>query len=419
LSAGSGARRLSPVPALLCCIALGCAGGQAPRGPQPDAPSPTTVIVIGVDALRWDLYGTAPPHLTSLAARGASASRMVPPFPTKTFPAFYTLATGLHPGRHGLVGNKIRDPSLGDDFSLGNRDAVRDGRWYGGEPIWVTAERQGVRTATYFWPGSEAEIGGYRPTRWLPYDGSVPNADRVAAVLAWLQDPPELRPRLIMLYFSTIDEAAHDHPLDSDEVRSALFEVDEAIGALLAGIDRLGRRDSTHLVVVADHGMAPTSARRAIFVDELFDVADADYLDENPLLWIYPREGRLDALLASLRDAHPHLTVHTSDRLSERYHYRHPRVAPVIAIADEGWSIVSREAWTGLPPDHEAGTHGYDNRLPSMAAAFIAAGPAIEPGSSVDEIESVDVYPFLCRLLGIAPASSDGDPRALEACLRR
>ena len=86
------------------------------------------VILISLDAFRWDyLQRPAAVNLRALAARGVHSERLVPAFPTKTYPNHYSLVTGLYTEHHGIVANSIADAVLGT-FATGNDPAAHDGR---------------------------------------------------------------------------------------------------------------------------------------------------------------------------------------------------------------------------------------------------------------------------------------------------
>src|SRR5687767_8370331 len=209
--------------AMLAIVSLALAArGEAPTAEQQTpAPAPAhgsgginraehlakpSLVLLSFDGFRADYLNRFDlPNFRRFIARGTRADAMRPVFPSTTFPNHYSLVTGLHPGHHGIVENGFFDPARNAAYSFRNEATVTDGSWYGGEPIWVTAERQGMVAASFFWPGSEAAIKGVRPTSWNKYDGTIPNADRVATVLEWLRRPAEQRPHVITLYFSDVD----------------------------------------------------------------------------------------------------------------------------------------------------------------------------------------------------------------------
>jgi predicted AlkP superfamily pyrophosphatase or phosphodiesterase len=378
------------------------------------------VLLVSLDGFRADYLDRGrTPNLARLAREGVHARWMVPSYPSLTFPNHYTLVTGLRPDRHGIVHNTMADPVLGT-FNLSARAAVGDGRWWGGEPIWVTAQRAGLPTATLFWPGSEAAIGGVRPTRWRPYDKDVPPQARVDTVLGWLAEPLATRPRLATLYLEALDHAAHQAGPDSSELDLQLAQVDAQIGRLLQGLAQRGLRERVNLVVVSDHGMAPVTRERTLVIEDLVDAADAGIVNSGEVLGFAPVAGREAQARARLLGRHRGYECWDKARLPARWHYgTHPRIPPIVCQTDEGWVAVPRARIERHAPGTTRGAHGFDPQLPSMRALFIADGPAFRDGVALPPLDNVDVYPLLARLLGVAPAANDGNPRTFEAALER
>lgn len=409
---------MSRLRAVLVAIAL---FAPACRPGAPPAPARAQrVVLISFDGFRADYIDRpAARNLRALAARGVRAERMVPSFPSKTFPNHYTLVTGLIPDHHGIVANAMRDSVLGI-FRIADSAAVGDARWWGGEPIWVTAERQGRRAASYFWPGSEAAIQGTRPTWWQRYAHDRPNAERVRQVLEWLSMPDSSAPALITLYFADTDDAGHAHGPFAPQVDSAIARVDSALGALVAGIDRLGLREVVNLIVVADHGMAASSRDRLIVLDDYLDLGRVEIVDHTPVAAIKPAAGDEERVYAALKDRHPNLHVYRKGGVPAALRFNaHPRITPIVAIADEGWTITDR-AWIarrGLAA-FDGGQHGYDPELRSMGAIFVAAGPGVAEGRVVPPFRNVHVYSLMAELLGLRPARTDGSPDSVRAILR-
>ncbi len=417
-------RRLLILPALLAAVAsaAGCAGPSETASPAHPAAAAPTLVLVSLDGFRWDYLDrdVEAPTLRWIAG-GVRAQRLVPVFPSKTFPNHYSLVTGLYPQAHGIVGNTMRDPERLVDgqparFSLSNREAIADGRWWGGEPIWVTAERQGVPAGTVFWPGSETAIGGVRPGRWLPYDGEMPYAARVDTALAWLDAPDP--PRLVTLYFEAVDDAGHRYGPDAPEVDAAIARVDSVLARLVDGLRQRGRLDQTDLVVVSDHGMAALSPDRVVLLDDALDLA-VDDVDWGETVGVWPGPGRdADAVVARI-SALPHLTAYRKEDLPARLHYADsPRIPPVVVLADEGWMASSR-AYVARNPDRPSGGgHGWDNRFPSMHGIFLARGPAFQTGARPDSLQAVDVYGIVAGVLGLRPAPNAGDASAAGQVLR-
>ncbi len=377
------------------------------------------IVLISLDGFRWDyLQRPEARRLRELAAHGVRAERLVSSFPTKTFPNHYTLVTGLYPEHHGIAANVMRDSVLGR-FATGSDPAVRDARWFLGEPIWVTAETQGVRTATYFWPGSEAAIAGVRPHWYYKFDAITSRADRVDQILGWLSMPDSTAPQLIAAYFSDVDTDGHNFGPDSPQTDSAIAHVDSVVGAIIDGIVQLGESDRVDIIVVSDHGMAATAANRTIALDDFVSMDSLDIGDFNPIATLIPKPGRDEYVYDALRNANPHMRVFRKGDLPERLHYNSgPRVTPIVAIADEGWSIGTHATLASMQPDHTYGAHGYDNQTLSMGALFVAAGPDFRRGATVPPFANVHVYALLAQLLQLRPAVTDGSLDSVTALLR-
>jgi predicted AlkP superfamily pyrophosphatase or phosphodiesterase len=395
----------------------------AQAAPQRPSDLEPTLILISLDGWRWDYHTKAPaPNFRALMARGVRAENLIPSFPPKTFPNHYTIVTGLYPGHHGIVSNTIRDAATARTLSLSNREEIRDPMWWGGEPMWVTAQRAGQQAAAMFWPGSESPIGGIYPRYWKAYDQSYPANDRVDQVLSWLDLPAPERPTFITVYFEDTDTAGHDDGPDSQAVRDAITRADGYLGRLLRGLEQRGLQDRVNLVVVSDHGMAAVSSDRVVVLDDYVSLEAAEVVDINPTLGIFPREGTEDAVYRALLNAHPRLSVYRRADTPERWHYRdHPRIPPIVGVVDEGWQILRRGTVDGIRAGRirpAGGQHGYDPQSMSMRGVFVAAGPAFREGVSVPALENVHLYNAMAQVLGVAPAPNDGDPRVARTLLK-
>lgn len=388
-----------------------------------EARAPVTILV-GIDGFHPNyLHKGNSPNLDALATGGVSGS-MRPSFPSKTFPNFWTLVTGDRPDRHGIVANSMEDPSRpGEKFTMANDDPFW---WNAASPIWVDAEKQGVRTATMFWPGANVGWGGTkakewpnaitgdtRPQDWQQFNQVVTGTQRVNAVLDWVRRPASIRPRFLTLYFDTVDTAGHTYGPNSPETAAAVHEVDKLIGELTRGLRDMGQ--PVNFVIVADHGMAATSSERTIALDNVAPPTDYRIVESGPYATLEPLPGREDALATALSKPREHMQCWRKGEIPERFHYgSNVRIPPWLCLAEPGWSIVPTapsKPWTG-------GNHGYDNAAPEMAALFIANGPAFNSGLSLPAFDNVDIYPLLARLLGIKPHDTDGDISPLLPALK-
>lgn len=402
--------------ALVCAVGLAVAQVAAP--PPPLGPT----ILISFDGWRADYETLAPtPNLRRLADRGVQAEYLIPSFPAKTFPNHYTIATGLYPGHHGIVSNAIKDIPTGRVFTTGRREEVTDPMWWGGEPIWVTAERAGLITAAMFWPGTEGPIGGVRPRYWKPYDSDFPTDARVDQVLEWLDLPEAERPAFVTLYFSDVDSAGHDYGPDSPQVRGAIELLDTQLGRLMEGLRARELLDRTNIVLVSDHGMSAVSTDRVVVLDDYISLDDVEVVDINPLLGLVPRPGKEDSVYQALLNAHPRLHVYRRDTMPEAWRYTHSRVPPVFGVVDEGWQILRRSTLEAIQAGRvlSGGQHGYDPAVASsMRAMFIAAGPAFKAGVRVPPFQNIHIYNALAAALKIRPAQNDGDPAVARSLMR-
>jgi len=375
-------------------------------------PRPVTIL-ISIDGFRADYLDRGiTPNLSRLAADGAKAA-MRPSFPSITFPNHYTLVTGLRPDRNGIVHNVMEDARRpGETFTMTTADPFW---WSEAEPIWITAEKAGVRTATMFWPGSNVLLSGTRAHDWWLYSKDNSEAQRVDAVIDWLRRPAATRPALVTLYFDTVDTAGHKFGPDGEKTDDAIRAVDMQIGRLADGLATL--RLSANLVIVADHGMAATSPARVI---ELWKIAKAkDYraVGYSPVVGLVPTKGREARLAKALLKPHDHMSCARKADLPPALHYgQNPRVPPFVCIAEIGWILLAAPS----PPDkpiEAGGAHGYDPANREMDALFVANGPAFKAGTALPAFDNVDVYPLLAKLIGVVPKPSDGTEGSTAAAL--
>lgn len=413
---------ISPVPALPRSAALAvflvlaaCATAPARDGGATVAPNRQIVILVGLDGLRpasLKEWPEAAPTLNALAERGVRADGLVPVMPSKTFPDFYSIATGLHPDRHGITSNSPYSRTLG---RVMRRSDHGESVWWGGEPIWVTAEKQGVRAAAMFWLGSEAEIGGVRPTYWNLYQHDKPFGERTEQVLDWLALPEHERPRFITLYFHAVDSAGHAYGPGSIEERAAIVEVDGELAALVAGVERLGLLDRVNIIVVSDHGMSAVEEGRVIYLDDYVPL-DGVFIPEfhgpdgagfGAAIHLYTDSP--DVIYAGLSGAHPALRAYRRAHLPARWRIDHPdRTGDIVVIADPGWVLFARSL-TRKYEGRLGGMHGYDRHHPEMLGTFLAAGPRFAAGVKVEAFENVEIYGLIAEILDLAPAETDGD----------
>ena len=369
----------------LLLVLAGCSAAPPAPDASPAEPQAGAVVLVSIDGFRPDYLDrtdVAARTLRQLVADGVGAP-MTPVYPTKTFPNHYTLVTGLTPAQHGIVGNTMYDPDRRDAggrmarFALSDRDAVTDARWWGGEPIWVTAERQGVRAGTTSWPGSEAAIGGVRPTHWMVYDGDLPYAARVDSVLAWLAAPEPIG--LATLYFEGVDDAGHRYGPAAPEIAPAVADVDAALARLVDGLRQLDL--AADLVIVSDHGMAPVDVARRVILDAAVDLdAEAEAVVYGEAAGLWPAEGGDAGDLAARIDALPNVRAYLREDTPTRFRYRdNSRIPPVVIVPDEGYSVTSQGYVDRYPERPSGGGTALTTSWRRCGPSLSRRGRACEP----------------------------------------
>lgn len=374
------------------------------------------VVLVSLDGFRWDYAGRdGATHLLALGRQGVWApDGMLPSYPSLTFPNHFTIVTGLYPEHHGVVANAFLDESRNAMFTLKN-GATAAGSWYSGVPLWSLAESQGMRSACFFWPGSEAEIAGFRPTYYLHFDNTIDDNARINQVVAWLRLPAAERPHFITLYYSEPDSEGHKFGPDAPQTRAAVLKVDALVGRLKADLDATGL--PIDLVVVSDHGMAKVEGDW-ITLDRLADlkgfqtVGDLLYgKTETDRERVYDQLKKVSSEFMVFRRRNVPASLASS---------QNPRMGDPVVIATGPYAIRAHGPADGQAdrPPH-AGAHGFDpERVPQMKAIFFAAGPDILPGRTVRPFRNVNLYPWIAHLLGLVPPRTDGSLNVLSGTLR-
>jgi predicted AlkP superfamily pyrophosphatase or phosphodiesterase len=376
------------------------------------------VLLVSLDGFRWDYcekYPQQTPNLRRLRETGASAAGLIPVFPSNTFPNHYSIVTGLRPVHHGIINNHFFDPALGCRFASNNPTLNREERWWGGEPIWITAVRQGKYSACYFWPGSEAPHQGLRPNFWVPYDYTIPFERRVAELLAWMKSPTP--PAIVTFYFEETNSVGHNAGPDSAELAATIGKLDQQLGQLLARAKEAGIE--FNVVVVSDHGMAAVEEAHEVSLDDLVDLSGVQVDFDGPVVGLRPLDGDVDRLMAKLSHLPKGLRAFRKEALpAHLFVGDNPRQPPVWIVADPGWHVEKRGS-KELKPHGIKGDHGYDPQLRAMHGILIVNGPAFRgDGYVFEETENIHIYNLLCAISGLSPAPNDGDERLVKAFLK-
>jgi alkaline phosphatase D len=324
------------------------------------------------------------------------------------------MATGLYPDHHGIVLNSFYATDLGMRYSISDRQSVGNGIFYGGEPIWVTAKKQGVHTATLFWVGSEAAIEGTRPDIWYPYNHTLPFTSRIDSLVRWLSLPDSVRPHLILWYYPEPDGYGHHYGPSGTKTIAMVEQLDKWLGNFFTAMRKLPVYNKLNFIITSDHGMGPIADDRQVILDRYVDTASLTYRDGgNPVYNLGVKPGKLQTVYKALKKV-PHIKVWEHDSLPARLHYgTNIRTHDLTVVADSNWSIYW--SWhTG----HGKGTHGYDNQWRAMHAIFYAAGPAFKKNYLQPAFPNTDLYPLVAHILKLKPAKTDGSLEDLKDMLK-
>lgn len=373
------------------------------------------LIILSVDGFRWDYPDICnTPTLDSLRDVGVKAESMRASFPTKTFPNHYTIATGLYPDHHGIVLNNFYADDLDRDYNKKDKTTVADGAFYSGEPAWITAEKQGMKSATLFWVGSEAPTDGIMPSLWKAYEHNMPFYDRIDTLELWLSLRSDYRPRLVFWYLHEPDSYGHYYGPNSDSTKSMIESIDKYLGHFFYRMKKHNSSDYFNYIITSDHGMSELSEDRQILLDDYIDTANLLVIDGwNPNYNLKVKPGELENVYTSLSDI-PNLDVWKHGELPERYHYGHnSRTHDITLVPRPGWSVYW--SWN---IGKSKGAHGYDNDHKDLHAIFYASGPAFKQGYVQPTFNNVDIYPLITEILNLDPAPNDGNIENVRGMLK-
>ncbi|MDR0659249.1 MAG: ectonucleotide pyrophosphatase/phosphodiesterase [Prevotellaceae bacterium] len=372
------------------------------------------VVVLSLDGFSPDYLDKAhTPTLDSLAKVGVR-STLRPCFPSVTFPNHYSLGTGLHPDHHGLVNNTFYDADFNAIYRIADRRAVQNPDFYLGEPIWNTAEKQGIRAASYFWVGSEAPVQDMQPSIWKKFDSSVPYKDRADSVVAWLRLPEDIRPHLIMWYIEEPDAAGHNYTPDSAATYRMVEHLDSVLHYFFNEARKLEQFEQIDFIVLSDHGMATYVPEKYVNLNDYLPIDSFNYVFEGVPLFLYPKETYLETAYEKLQNV-PNIKVYKKENMPEKYVYgTNSRIGDLVVLPNIGtYAHFRAESAPKL-----GGAHGYDNFAPEMEAIFFAAGPSFKEGAVFPVMANVNIYPLIAHILNLKPAKNDGDIELVKKLLK-
>ena len=377
------------------------------------------VILVSFDGFRWDYLNRGiTPNLEKIKNDGVSAISLRPVFPSKTFPNHLSIITGMYAENHGIISNSF--PNFEKDYwyRMSDTSAVRDSKWYLGEAFWETAERQGIRTASYFWPGSELSLEHRHPSYREFYEHERPYAQRVEGVINWLKLPYEERPHFITLYFDDTDTYGHKFGTNSSEVNEAIMRLDSITAKLMKGLADIGMKDSVNVIFLADHGMTDVSEEKVVNIENMIKDYNCRFMDDGPLMQVDPPAGSVLEVYEILKRNESHYKVYLKKDIPEYFHYnKNPLTFSILLVAEIGWSLTrNKKSNYG----RSGGNHGYDNNHLDMHGIFIADGPAFKNSYKTGTLWNIDVYPLLCKIFNIYPRTNiDGKLERIEFILEQ
>ena len=414
---------------ILSIIALSsCKSGKNLIGSTPTINSKASLekpylILISLDGFRWDyIEKYNPPYLSNFIKNGVKAESLIPSYPSKTFPNHYTIATGLYPDKHGIIGNSFYSYKKNLTYKIGNREMVEDGSFYGGTPIWVLADKASMVSASYFFVGSEANIQGIKPTYYYSYDASVKNDVRITQALDWLDLPLKNRPHLITMYFSDMDDIGHRFgPNNEEEIKKTLFNLDENLGNLFKGVDATGL--PINIIIVSDHGMTTLSTSNYIPIEDIENDSLYATIDNGAIVNIHPKNNmQTDSIIQYLKQKENNFKVYkTKNTLGFEYNPKNKDWGAIQIIPDFGYYFSKRQSIESRKKNAitTVGVHGYDPKYKDMHGIFYANGSAFKKGYVIPSVKNIHIYPLMCKILGLdIPNNIDGNLNQLESVLK-
>lgn len=378
-------------------------------------------ILISFDGFRWDYPNRElTPNLDYIKQQGVHAISLKPCFPTKTFPNHYSIVTGLYPENHGIIANTFFNPVTGKMYKIGDTSAVRNPEYYIGEAIWETARRQGVITASYFWPGSEMNLEYRRPNIYEKYEHKRDYNERINGVLNWMQLPYNQRPKFITLYFDASDTYGQRFGTNSVQLNQSVMQLDSLIGRLFKGLKDLNLYDSTNIIIVSDHGMTDISNEKIINVEKILSPTKQRLIDYGPVMYVHPYPADKEKIYDLLKASERNYKVYYREEMPDYYNFSENYIIPeILIVADPGWSLMTTNDIDRYGNMTAGGNHGYDNNFLDMHGIFFAIGPDFKNGYTCGTLQNIDINPLLAKLLKIIPNKKiDGKLERIEFLLK-
>jgi len=376
------------------------------------------LILVSLDGFRWDYaHRGLTPNLEQVREKGVSAMSLRPVFPTLTFPNHYSIISGMYPENHGIISNEFFNPIAEEQYSYRQADLMSDSKWYLGEAFWETAERNGIKTATFFWPGSDVSLPYRRPTYLKKYDSKIPYKERVNQVIEWLKLPEKERPFFITLYFEEVDIKSQEYGVNSKETNQAIKLLDDLIGYLQNSLKATEISDSVNIIIVSDHGMTDIYRDNTIDINKILSGKRCKVQNYGAFAMVEAQED-LEEIYTYLKKNEYNYKVYKKSEVPEYLHFsKHPFISSLIILPENGWFITEKTESYSLT---QKAAHGYDNEWSDMHGIFFAIGPAFKTGYSCGTLWNIDINPLMCKIFGISPRSNiDGKLDRIGFILKR
>ncbi|WP_044205139.1 ectonucleotide pyrophosphatase/phosphodiesterase [Flammeovirga sp. OC4] len=373
-----------------------------------------TVVLVSIDGFRYDYsekYNT--PHLDQIAKEGVKAASMIPAYPSKTFPNHYSIVTGMYPQNNGLVHNNFYDPEREQHYKVGL--GKKDGSWFKGTPLWNLAEQQGQKSATFYWPVSDARVEGMTPTYYFKYNKPTPYFERVDQIQKWLSLDEEVRPSFIATYFSLVDTQGHLFGPDAQETKEAVEYLDQVIGRLYEVVKSYP--DPIDLIIVSDHGMQQVDVENAIVLESLGRYKDFECVNGGGIQYfLYAKKGAdIEKTYQELKAQEDKgFVVYKKEEVPERLHFSKGKRIPEIFC-----EAIPPMTFRNLRGAVSNGMHGYDPyKVKNMHAIFYGVGDHFHKGQAIESFENIHIYPLIAKILNLkVPEEVDGDLKVLSPAL--
>lgn len=360
-------------------------------------------ILISFDAFRYDFTDKGlTPKINSFAVSGVKALSLKPVFPSKTFPNHISIMTGCYPQKHGIISNHFKNLSNNKMYKVGDTASVKNKDWYKAEFFWETIQKNNIKAASVFWPGSEINDIKKRPLYFNRYNQKTAPKTRVDTLISWLKLPYAARPKFLSIYFEDTDTKGHKYGPESLENRNAIKKLDDVFGYILSEISKTGIRDSVNIILLSDHGMTDISAERTINIKNIIGDFSPEINGSGTMMGLKVSKSLEDSVYNILKKSENHFDCYKKEEMSGYFNYSsNNNILPIQIVAHPGWSLINGELNKSEEEEYNAGDHGYDNSFLDMHGIFIASGPSFKKNYKTGTLRNIDIYPLLCKLFGI------------------